>query len=76
MSGDGFSLGDLMIAVAAVELIVVVAVIGRAHPGSKPDAAPDQVSGRNLAVGAGIAAAVGLALLGLFWPLAQDMRIL
>ena len=75
MSGGGFTLGDLMIAIAAVELIVVVAVIGRSHPGTRPDATPDQVRARNIVVGAGIAAAVGLALLGLFLPVAQEMRI-
>ncbi|HEU0099425.1 MAG TPA: hypothetical protein VFQ67_11705 [Allosphingosinicella sp.] len=75
MNAGDVSLGDLMIAIAAFELVAVV-LMARSLPGSRPDATPDQVRGRNYVVGAGIAAAIGLALMGLFWPLAQDMRIL
>jgi hypothetical protein len=75
VNGRDISLGDLMIAIAAFEL-VAVALMARSLPGSRPDAIPEEVTARNFVVGAGIAAAIGLALIGLFWPLAQEMRIL
>ncbi|HYD15713.1 MAG TPA: hypothetical protein VEA77_04875 [Hyphomicrobium sp.] len=70
MSSGGFTLGHLMIAMAAVEVVVVV-LMGMSMSRSDLDLPPEQRRPAALIVGAGIAAAIGLALLGLYWPMAQ-----
>jgi hypothetical protein len=70
MSPGGFTLGHLMIAMAAVEIVVVI-LMGMSISRSNLDVAPEQRRPAALIVAAGIASAIGLALLGLYWPVAQ-----
>ena len=70
MSQGSVTLGQLMIAMAAVEIVAVI-VMGMSISRSNLDAAPEQRRPAGLIVGAGIAAAIGLALLGLYWPMGQ-----
>jgi hypothetical protein len=70
MSSGGFTLGHLMIAMAGVEVVAVL-LMGMSISRSNLDVAPEQRRPAALIVVAGIAAAIGLALLGLYWPGAQ-----
>lgn len=74
MSEGGVTLGQFLIAVAAVELAVLPLMVRSARR-SNPDATPEQHrTGAIFIVGAGIATAIGLCLVGLYWPDAQ-MRL-
>jgi hypothetical protein len=73
MIEGGITLGHLMMAMAAVEL-VAVPLMARSVRRSNPDGTEDQRRAVAIVVAASVVTAIGLFLFGLFWPQAQ-MRI-
>ena len=74
MNGGGITLGHLIMAIAAVELLAVP-LLARSVRRSNPEGSEDQRRAVAIVVAASVVTAIGLFLFGLFGPLAQ-MRIL
>ncbi|HYI41490.1 MAG TPA: hypothetical protein VE053_14345 [Allosphingosinicella sp.] len=73
MSEGGITLGQFLIGMAALDLValpLLVRSVRRANPGSQSDRRRATI----IVIGAVIATAIGLCLVGLYWPDAQ-MRL-
>ena len=71
MSQSGITLGHFLIAMAAVELVVIPLMarsVLRSNAGAEAGQSRRAVG---LVVAAAIVSAIGLCLLGLYWPQAQ-----